>query len=1103
MKKWKNKKLIIILSFFFVFALVSAFINNAFFKPTKLNAFITAKIYKSPSNISFKDDALYKCVIDAYNIQNNTEEPYTTSLSETQLSTIENLACSGTIYEVDGIETLTNLKKLDIILDTYRYYNIDISNKELQEINIIASDNLLLNLEQATKLTKLHVDVGEILGTLDLSNNIDLTDLKIDTSKYGTYTGDKLILNNNINLKSLDLNITSYSFGEVLDISSNTNLEKLKIHDGYMSEIIFSNYQDLKEIDFSLGDLATEVNLNKMPNLEKLKIHNNGSEILGFSELTKLKEINLNYNTYIDTLDLSNSSYLESANLIGNGFISVTLDSDSLETVNVSNNNNNNLSISSNKLNDVTISGSKLKTLVFNNNTIDTLNLSSTPLLNSITIDSSALKNINIQDSSEPLSSLTVSISGTEEMSLNGKVNELNLESPTLKNLNVSNLGLINLNIDNSTGLEILNVNNNNLDSLDLNNNSQIKNINLSNNSISELDISSNTELSELIANSNKISSIDLSNNTKLAVLELNDNLLNDIDFANNNRLISLKINENNLKTLDFKNCTYFESLSATNNSNLEYVNLENNKYVETIDLFSSLNCDGEQDEYNSCLSNNAFRGKVKLHPETNTISFSASSYKRTGVFSSVHPLIYSCPSRTYDFAYNFFENYNPLENTHTLDLSAGNVFRKYDGNIRYCETAFYIDGGLYRETNAVYFIELASNSSYFIDTDENFIDIYDEKISNNILDNLSLNYGEMRINNDKLQVLFDNEVIKEFDIRTTYVSPININNKVLSNTINNDNSWYKGYNGNFSFDIIANDENLDLNTLNVSVIKNNSDVSHIFNIDKEIVDDKLTINIYNISASCDIGDYYVNISDSNEVMDTILFTISEPTKVSNITTENIRTVNVDEIIDINYKILPENATNKQLELIIADESIAIIENGKIKGLKEGETTLTLKATDGSNIVKTITIKVIDFDIKTDKYNIDDNLVIKKIKDKLLFDNFINDFTVNSDINIKVFNNDVEIDYTKSLGTGHKLKTYSNDELLNEYTLIVSGDINGDGQSNAADIIFMKSHILGKSTLDGILFKAGDIDENNSVNATDIIYLKSYILGKTNNVWSS
>ncbi|MBE6153198.1 MAG: hypothetical protein E7166_03115 [Firmicutes bacterium] len=143
------------------------------------------------------------------------------------------------------------------------------------------------------------------------------------------------------------------------------------------------------------------------------------------------------------------------------------------------------------------------------------------------------------------------------------------------------------------------------------------------------------------------------------------------------------------------------------------------------------------------------------------------------------------------------------------------------------------------------------------------------------------------------------------------------------------------------------------------------------------------------------------------------------------------------------------------------------------------------------------------YDLKSDKYNFDDNLIIKNIKDKLLFDDFITDFTVNSNIKTKIFNEDREIDYTKPLGTGNKLKTYSNDELLNEYTLIVSGDINGDGQVNASDILYMKRHILSKSTLENILFTAGDIDENNSVNATDIIYLKRYILGKTDNVWGS
>ena len=214
--------------------------------------------------------------------------------------------------------------------------------------------------------------------------------------------------------------------------------------------------------------------------------------------------------------------------------------------------------------------------------------------------------------------------------------------------------------------------------------------------------------------------------------------------------------------------------------------------------------------------------------------------------------------------------------------------------------------------------------------------------------------------------------------------------------------------------------------------------------------------------------------------------------------------IGLNENIKVKYYITPEDASIKQLYWETTDNDIATVDqNGNITGVSEGTTMIRVKSLDGSNIEKTIKVTVVDYDIKTDKYNIDENLIINKIKDKLLFSDFITDFTVNSNIITKVFNNDTEIDYTKSLGTGYKLKTYSNAELINEYTLIVSGDLDGNGSINAADIMKMKLHILGKSTLNDVLFKAGDVNDSNSVNATDIIYLKRYILGKSDNVWSN
>ena len=90
------KKRIIYLSSFILIVLgVGIFIDQALFKPTEINSFIATKIYSSPANNYFTDENFYKCVVDAYNKENSTSLPYTTSLSDSQLGSIKKLACYG------------------------------------------------------------------------------------------------------------------------------------------------------------------------------------------------------------------------------------------------------------------------------------------------------------------------------------------------------------------------------------------------------------------------------------------------------------------------------------------------------------------------------------------------------------------------------------------------------------------------------------------------------------------------------------------------------------------------------------------------------------------------------------------------------------------------------------------------------------------------------------------------------------------------------------------------------------------------------------------------------------------------------------------------
>lgn len=60
-------------------------------------------------------------------------------------------------------------------------------------------------------------------------------------------------------------------------------------------------------------------------------------------------------------------------------------------------------------------------------------------------------------------------------------------------------------------------------------------------------------------------------------------------------------------------------------------------------------------------------------------------------------------------------------------------------------------------------------------------------------------------------------------------------------------------------------------------------------------------------------------------------------------------------------QVLPEDASNKKLKFTSADESIVSVDSdGVIQGKKEGNTEVTIEATDGSKKKTTVTVKVAD-----------------------------------------------------------------------------------------------------------------------------------------------
>ena len=83
-----------------------------------------------------------------------------------------------------------------------------------------------------------------------------------------------------------------------------------------------------------------------------------------------------------------------------------------------------------------------------------------------------------------------------------------------------------------------------------------------------------------------------------------------------------------------------------------------------------------------------------------------------------------------------------------------------------------------------------------------------------------------------------------------------------------------------------------------------------------------------------------------------------------------------------------------------------------------------------------------------------------------------------------------------AVGTGMVLKIMDGNNMKASYTIIVTGDTNGDGKITVTDMLSVKSHILNKTELSGALATAADTNGDGIISITDFIQIKASILGK-------
>jgi len=81
-------------------------------------------------------------------------------------------------------------------------------------------------------------------------------------------------------------------------------------------------------------------------------------------------------------------------------------------------------------------------------------------------------------------------------------------------------------------------------------------------------------------------------------------------------------------------------------------------------------------------------------------------------------------------------------------------------------------------------------------------------------------------------------------------------------------------------------------------------------------------------------------------------------------------------------------------------------------------------------------------------------------------------------------------------GTRVELLNAADKSVIKSLSVVVTGDVNGDGKQTLTDFVQIKAHLLEKRKLTGAQKQAADLNADGKVTLTDFVQMKAHLLGK-------
>lgn len=224
-------------------------------------------------------------------------------------------------------------------------------------------------------------------------------------------------------------------------------------------------------------------------------------------------------------------------------------------------------------------------------------------------------------------------------------------------------------------------------------------------------------------------------------------------------------------------------------------------------------------------------------------------------------------------------------------------------------------------------------------------------------------------------------------------------------------------------------------------------------------------------------------ITVSKKILESIKITTA-PNKTTYIEGQNFDTAGMKVTATYN------NSTNREVTDYTVADGDNLASDKTAVTISYTENGITKKTTQAITVTQKLEISFIGYS----EVNQDRIKFIDKINPSTTMEEMINNVKTNG--TIKVYKDDREVTDNKiKISTGMKVRISLNNENY-EFTVVVKGDTNGDGESNLKDLLQINKHRLNKAMLTAEYLLAGDVNKDNEVNLRDLLQVNKYRLGK-------